>query len=236
MLDMFFDHGFWVALGQIIVINMLLSGDNAIVIALAARSLPERERKWAIFGGTAGAVILRIVFTIIIVTLMQIPFLKLVGGILLLWIAVKLLIPEAEDNHEDGKAPTTLFGAITTIIVADAIMSLDNVIGVAAVAKDNFVLLVLGLVISIPIVVVGSTIMIALLTRFPILITLGGALLGWVGGDVAVTDAWVASHVADLHPQIHHIVAGSCAILVVIVGWAIQRFQTSRQNDIERIQ
>jgi len=224
------DPIFWAALGQIIVINMLLSGDNAIVIALAARSLPDRERKWAVVGGTAGAVLLRIIFTLIIVTLMQIPFLKLIGGLLLLWIAVKLLIPEAEENHDDGKAPTTLFGAISTIIVADAVMSLDNVIGVAAVAKDNLALLILGLVISIPIVVVGSTIMIKLLTRFPILITLGGALLGWVGGDVAVTDAWVAPYVVGLHPQIHHIVAAGCAVFVVLVGLAIRRFQTSRRH------
>ena len=224
------DPVFWAALGQIIVINMLLSGDNAIVIALAARSLPDRERKWAVVGGTAGAVLLRIIFTLIIVTLMQIPFLKLIGGVLLLWIAIKLLIPEAEENHDDGKAPTTLFGAISTIIVADAVMSLDNVIGVAAVAKDNLVLLILGLVISIPIVVVGSTIMIKLLTRFPILITLGGALLGWVGGDVAVTDAWVAPYVVGLHPQIHPIVAAGCAVFVVLVGLAIRRFQTSQRH------
>jgi YjbE family integral membrane protein len=224
------DPTFWAALLQIIFINILLSGDNAIVIALAARTLPERERKWAVFGGTAGAVLLRILFTIIIVYLMQIPFLKLIGGILLLWIAVKLLIPEAEDGHGDSKAATTLWGAIGTIVVADAVMSLDNVIGVAAVAKDNMVLLVLGLIISIPLVVVGSTMMIKLLARFPILVTFGGALLGWIGGDVAVTDTWVAPYIEDMPPQIHHIVSGACAVLVVVVGLAIRRFQSSRRH------
>ena len=224
------DPAFWAQLLEIIFINFLLSGDNAMVIALAARTLPDNLRNWAIIGGTGSAAVLLILFTMIITYLLQVPFLKLIGGILLLWVAIKLLIPEAESDDGDEKTPTTLFGAIGTILLANIIMSLDNVIGVAAVAKGNVILLIMGLVISIPLVALGSSLMIKLLGRFPILVTLGGGLLGWIGGDVAVTDASVEEWISDLPPQIPYIVAGTCAVFVVAVGLTLRRIQARRHT------
>ncbi len=229
------DAEFWVALLQIIGINILLSGDNAVVIALAARNLPAKQQRIAVIGGTLGAVVMRIAFTAVVVYLMTIPYLKLIGSALLFWIAVKLLIPEEGDGAGEGKvkAGTSIGGAITTIMIADAVMSLDNVIGIAAAAKDSMTLIVIGLAISIPLVVYGSTLMIKLLDRYPILVTGGGALLGWIAGDIAVTDPAVESFFAPYEPMIHYVIAIGGAVLVVLVGTWLARRKEARQRKVE---
>jgi YjbE family integral membrane protein len=181
---------FWLGLGAIIWVNIILSGDNAVVIALAARSLPQRQQKLAILWGAAAAVVLRIVLTIVAVEMLKLSFLKLIGGALLFWIAVKLLVPE-DDGDEDVKSSEHLIGAIKTILIADLVMSLDNVIAVAAVAKGSILLLVLGLLISIPLVVFGATMLMKVMERYPVIITVGAALIGYVAGEMLVTDPTV---------------------------------------------
>ena len=178
---------FWLGLGAIIWVNIILSGDNAVVIALAARSLPPHQQKKAVFWGAAAAVVLRIVLTIVAVELLKLPYLKLIGGLLLFWVAVKLLVPEGDDG-DDVASSSHLWGAIKTILIADLVMSLDNVIAVAAVAKGSIVLLVLGLLISIPLVVYGATMLMKLMDRYPVIITIGAALIGYVAGEMLVTD------------------------------------------------
>src|SRR4249920_704855 len=181
------DTAFWVALMQIIGVNIVLSGDNAVVIALAARSLPQKQQKAAVLWGSGAAVIMRIILTVVAVEMLKWPYLKLIGAVLLLWIAVKLLVPE-DEGEGDINTSDNLMAAIKTILIADLVMSLDNVIGVAAAAKDSLLLLILGLGISIPLVVFGSTILLKLMDRFPIIITIGAGLLGWVSGEMAATD------------------------------------------------
>ncbi|MSP00443.1 MAG: TerC family protein [Acetobacteraceae bacterium] len=208
---------FFESLLEIIGINIILSGDNAVVIALACRSLPARQQKIGIVLGTGAAVVLRIVFTVFIVWLMAIPFLKLVGGLLLLWVGYKLMVQE-EAGEDNVKASDHLPGAIWTIMIADAVMSLDNVLAVAAAAHGSLTLLVLGLLISIPLVVYGATVMMALIHRFPFIVTLGAALIGYVGGEVIVSDPalepWVNTHAHWLHS----IAPLLCAVLVVDCG------------------
>jgi YjbE family integral membrane protein len=178
---------FWTGLLAIIWVNIILSGDNAVVIALAARSLPARQQTQAVIWGAGAAVVLRIILTIVAVELLKLPWLKLIGGALLLWIAVKLLVPE-DDGEGDVESSDNLWAAIKTILIADLVMSLDNVIAVAAVAKGSIVLLILGLAISIPLVVFGATILMKLMGRFPVIITIGAALIGYVAGEMLVTD------------------------------------------------
>ena len=180
---------FWAGLLSIIIVNVVLSGDNAVVIALAARSLPKHQQGKAVAWGAGAAVGLRIILTIVAVEALKFPFLKLIGSVLLLWIAVKLLVPEGDE--EDIESSDNLFQAIKTILIADLVMSLDNVIGVAAAAKGSMLLLVIGLAISIPLVVFGATILLKLMERFPIIIAIGAALLGWVSGEMMVTDPFV---------------------------------------------
>src|SRR5216117_4090318 len=175
---------FWLGLGAIIWVNIILSGDNAVVIALAARSLPVHQQRQAVIWGAAAAVVLRIVLTIVAVELLKLPYLKLLGGVLLLWIAVKLLVPE-DDGGDGIKSSSNLLAAIKTILIADLVMSLDNVI---AVAKGSIVLLVLGLLISIPLVVFGATMLMKLMESYPVIITVGAALIGYVSGEMLVTD------------------------------------------------
>lgn len=165
---------FWVTLGQIMMINIMLSGDNAVVIAMASRALPPRQQKQAILFGSFGAIFLRVILTFFAVMLLALPWLKLVGGVLLLYIGVKMLIPEDGEAHLDAHGK--LWAAIKTIIVADFIMSLDNVLGVAAAAKGNLVLLILGLAISIPLIIYGSTLILKLMNRCPVIITIGGGI------------------------------------------------------------
>ena len=206
----------WLALLKIVGVNIVLSGDNAVVIALACRSLPPPQQKKAIFLGSAGAIALRVVLTVFAVYLMQLPYLKIAGSLLLLWIAVKLLV---EDSGEDSVAGHPhLLGAVKTIVVADLVMSLDNVLGVAAAANGDFVLLTIGLLISIPLIIYGSTLILRLMGRFPVVITLGGALLGFVAGEMSVSDRSVASVIEGHAPSLHDIVPIACAVLVVVLG------------------
>ncbi|HZA00846.1 MAG TPA: TerC family protein, partial [Hyphomicrobiaceae bacterium] len=178
---------FWVALLQIMWINILLSGDNAVVIAMACRGLPHRQRVWGMILGAGVAVLLRVIFTVFVAALMLMPWLKIVGGLALFYIAAKLLVPEDADENET-EATEHLWRAVRIVAIADIVMSLDNVIAIAAAAKGNMALLVIGLGISIPLIVAGSALIMALLDRFPILVWAGAALLGWIVGEVIVTD------------------------------------------------
>jgi len=191
---------FWIAIGQIIIIDILLGGDNAVVIALASRRLPQAQRRQAIFWGMFGAVALRVVLIFFALQLLRIPFLKLGGGLLLFWIGVKLLLPQKEGTGHDIDASTNLLGAIKTIIVADAVMSLDNVIAIAAAAKDHVGLVVFGLVVSVPIIVWGSRFVLTLMDRFPSVIVGGAALLGWIAGDMIAHDVAIKDPVATYLP------------------------------------
>jgi YjbE family integral membrane protein len=193
-----------VALTKIIWINVLLSGDNALVIALACRSLEPRQRMWGMILGAGVAVFLRIIFTFIVASLLTLPFLKLVGGLALLVIAAKLLVPEKADE-ENVQAAQHLWAAVKIVAIADIIMSLDNVIAVAAAANGSVVLLVLGLLISIPMIIAGAALIMALLDRVPALVWLGAALLGWVAGEVIATDPGV-------HPYLHNLLDGQIAL------------------------
>ena len=193
---------FWLAGLEIIVINILLSGDNAVVIALACRNLPDNQRRWGIFWGAGGAIVLRIVLTFFAISLLNLPYLKIIGAVLLLWIGVKLIASDDEEGHE-VHASDRLFSAVRTIVIADLVMSLDNVIGVAAAAKGSLVLLIFGLVLSIPLVIVGSQLIMKAIERYPILVMAGGGLLGYVAGEMAVTDTavepWINANMAWLH-------------------------------------
>jgi YjbE family integral membrane protein len=186
MLEELYTQAFWVGLLKIIGVNLILSGDNAVVIALAARSLPQRQQKAAVLWGSGAAVLMRIVLTIFAVALLTLPWLKLVGSLLLFWIGIKLLVPEEES--EDIDAASNLWSAVKTILIADLVMSIDNVIAVAAAAQGSMTLLVLGLAISIPLVIFGSQLLLHLMERWPVIITIGGGLLGFVAGEMLVTD------------------------------------------------
>ena len=212
---------FWIALSQIILINIVLSGDNAVVIAMASRSLPPAQQKKAILFGSMGAIVLRVVLTFFAVYLLTLPYLKLVGAALLFWIGIGLLKGDEGEENLDGHS--SLAAAIKTIVVADLVMSLDNVVGVAAAAKGNVPLLVFGLVISIPLIIFGSTLILKLMDRFPIIITLGAALLGWVAGEMAMSDPSIAGWAANQH-ALHKIVPAIGAISVVVIGkWLTSR-------------
>ena len=221
MLEEVMSQAFWVGLAKIIGVNIVLSGDNAVVIALAARALPPKQQKQAIFWGAGAAVVMRIVLTIFAVALLQLPWLKIIGALLLLWIGVKLLIPE--EGGEDVNASDNLIAAIKTILIADLVMSLDNVIAVAAAAGGSYLLLILGLAISIPLVIFGATLLIKLMERWPVIITIGAALIGWVAGEMMVTDpaidGWMRAHFEFVNN--HPVVAGvSLEIICGLIGAA----------------
>ena len=221
---------FWVALLQIIGINIVLSGDNAVVIALAARSLPAEQQRRAVAWGSGAAVVMRILLTIVAVELLRLPYLKLVGAGLLLWIAVQLLLPEHESGEGGPSATSNMAAAIRTILLADLVMSLDNVIGVAAAAKDSVTLLVLGLAISIPLVIFASTLLLTLMSRFPIIITIGAALLGWVAGEMAISDPAVKDWVDAQAGYLHYLAPALGAIGVVLVGkWLATRAEAAQE-------
>lgn len=211
---------FWIAVLQIIAIDILLGGDNAVVIALACRNLPAKQRKLGIFWGVFGAIALRVVITIFAVTLLAIPFLKIIGAILLMWIGLKLVMPQEGEGEHNIDASASLMGAIKTIIVADFVMSLDNVIAVAAAAKDSTALIVFGLVVSVPIIVWCSTFILKMMERYPVIIVLGGGLLGYIAGDMFVRDPvlkdWMDANLAWLRD--YHIAGIIGAVLVVGVG------------------
>ena len=213
---------FWLALSQIILINIVLSGDNAVVIALACRSLPAHQQKKAIIFGSVGAIVLRLILTFFAVYLLSLPYLKLVGAALLLWIGVGLL--KGDDDDEDIEGNSGLWAAVKTIVIADLVMSLVNGIGVAAAAKGNITLLVLGLVISIPLIIFGSTLILKLMTRFPVIITLGAGLLGWVAGEMCLTDPAIKGWFDQQPHLLHYVVPAVGAIAVIAVGkWLASR-------------
>ena len=192
-MDVFATSFFWVTLGQIMMINIMLSGDNAVVIAMASRALPARQQKQAILFGSFGAIVLRVILTFFAVLLLALPWLKLIGAALLGYIGIKMLVPDDAEAELDGH--TQLWAAIKTIIVADFIMSLDNVLGVAAAAKGSLLLLIFGLVLSVPIVIGGSQIIMKLIERFPLLVVAGGGLLGYVAAEMMITDPVVVDRV-----------------------------------------
>lgn len=208
---------FWLSVIQVIWINILLSGDNAVVIALACRGLPPHQRRWGMIIGAGVASVLLIVFTGVVSVLMTLPYLKLVSGIALLWIAVKLLAPAAHDAEDTPEAVEDLWRAVRIVVVANIVMSLDNVIAVAAVAQGDYVLLTLGLLVSIPIVIAGSAIILALLERFPILIWGGAGILGWVAGEIFASDAVVLSFFSGYEPE-HVGLAAQVAGAVLALG------------------
>ena len=223
MLEMLANGSFWVDVFKIIVIDVLLSGDNAVVIALACRNLPLEQRKKGILLGVLGAIALRVVLTFFAVGLLSVPYLKLVGAFLLIWIGVKLLLPEDEHGEDNIKADTRLLGAVKTIIVADFVMSLDNVLGVAAAANGNVALLVFGLLISIPLIAWSSQLVLKVIDRFPVVIFAGGALLGYVAGEMLISEAMFAPVLEQQH-YLHSIVPAACAFLVLGLGkWLARR-------------
>jgi YjbE family integral membrane protein len=225
MLEELLSQAFWIGLLKIIGVNVILSGDNAVVIALAARSLPQKQQKQAVFWGAGAAIVLRIVLTLFAVALLTLPWLKIVGSLLLFWIGIKLLVPEEDD--EEIEASDQLLAAIKTILVADLVMSLDNVIAVAAAAGGSVILLVLGLAISIPLVIFGATLLIKLMERFPVIITIGAGLIGWVAGEMLVADSALEGWFTGLgvqyvegHPKVGgfslEILAGIVGIVIVV--------------------
>ncbi|HEX9720394.1 MAG TPA: TerC family protein [Ramlibacter sp.] len=193
---------FWIAVGQIILIDILLGGDNAVVIALACRGLPPKQRKLGIIYGTAGAIVLRVILIAFALALLAVPYLKLVGGLLLIWIGVKLLVPaDDEEDHLNINTSDKLWGAVKTVIVADLVMSVDNVLAIAGAAenagKNQLFLVIFGLLVSIPIIVAGSQLVLKLMDRFPIIITLGAMLLGWIAGQMMYTDPATHAHLPE---------------------------------------
>jgi YjbE family integral membrane protein len=226
---------FWVAVAKIIWINILLSGDNAVVIAMACRGLPHRQRLWGMILGAGVAVLLRIVFTGVVASLMLLPYLKIAGGLALFYIAAKLLVPD-EPDRDETEAVEHLWRAVRIVAVADIIMSLDNVIAIAAAAGGNMALLVLGLAISIPLIVAGAALIMALLDRFPILVWAGAALLGWIVGEVIATDPVVTAYLIPAYgvPAAHtveYVAAAAGAVLVLVVGGFWRRSKQPAESD-----
>jgi YjbE family integral membrane protein len=217
---------------RITSIDILLSGDNAVVIALATRSLPETQRRIAVMGGSAAAVGLRVAFCLIITSLLRIPYLKLVGGLLLLYIGVKLVIPEGEAHGSGITAKSHTWSAIRTILIADAVMSLDNVVAIAVAAHGSALLIALGLLISIPLIVFGSQLVLRVLNRFAILVVLGGGLLGWIAGETLVSDPAVYAHLPYDEPLQAQIAGPFCAVLVMATGTVLSRRARAREQEV----
>ena len=237
MIEQFFHPPFWLAALQIIWINILLSGDNAVVIALACRMLPPKQRMWGIILGAGAAVLLRIIFTVVVTQIMSMPFLKLIGGIALLWIAIKLIVPSHSHGEGDVEAADSLWRAVRIVAIADIIMSLDNVIAIAAAAKGNVALLVIGLAVSIPLIIAGAAMIMALLDRFPILVWAGAALLGWIVGEVIATDPAIANPLraslgADGAHTVELAAAAVGAILVLAVGALWRRSRVPVESEV----
>jgi YjbE family integral membrane protein len=209
---------FWLSVLQVIWINILLSGDNAVVIALACRSLPPKERLWGMIIGAGFASVLLIIFTVVVAKMLTLPYLKLVGSIALVWIAIKLLAPQAHDAEDTPEAAQDLWRAVRIVVIADIVMSLDNVVAVAAVAKGQYVLLTIGLAVSIPMVIAGSAIVMALLERFPILVWGGAAILGWVAGDIFASDPVVLNAFSNFSEE-HVELISKIGAMLLVVGW-----------------
>jgi len=217
---------FYAAVLQIIIIDILLGGDNAVVIALACRRLSPRQRSRGVFWGVFGAVIIRLVLIFFALKLLALPFLKIGGGLLLLWIGIKLLLPENSVDKESVESSDTLWGAVKTIIVADVVMSLDNIIAVAGAAHGDMLLVVFGIAISIPIIVWGSKLVMTLMDRFPVVVTLGGGLLGWIAGGMMATDVSIKPFLAAYPSWLHYPASVVGALLVIIAGSLLARCKT----------
>lgn len=214
---------FWIGLLEIIWINIILSGDNAVVIALAARSLPPQQQKRAILIGSGAAVVLRIGLTLVAAKLLALPWLEIAGGLLLIWIGIQLFDEESDDDDAgDAKAHGSMTAAVRTILLADLVMSLDNVIAVAAAAHGSQILLILGLAISIPLVIFSSTLMIKLMERYPVIVLAGAALIGWVAGETMISDVALKDMTSG-HPWMHYVAAALGAMLVLAIGKARAR-------------
>jgi len=229
---------FWFAVLQLIFVDLLLSGDNAVVIAMACRELPDRQRRWGLVIGAGAAVLLRIVLVGAIAWLMMLPYVKLVGGIALLFIAAKLLVPEQAERDEI-QAVAHLWRAVMIIAVADIVMSIDNIVAIAAIAQGSLLLLAIGLVVSVPLIVAGAALIVALLDRFPILIWAGTALLGWIAGDIIVADRALSGHLAisfgaQLTQQIAFAAPGTGAALAIAAGGLWRCWQESKLNAARR--
>jgi YjbE family integral membrane protein len=223
---------FWLAALQIMGINILLSGDNAVVIALAVRALPPKERFWGMVLGAGAAAVLLIVFTGIVATLMKLPYLKLAGGLALFWVAIKLVSPQAHDAEDTPEAVEDLWRAVRVVVVANIVMSLDNVIAVAAAARGNYLLLGLGLAVSIPVVIAGSALFLAIIERFPIVVWGGGALLGWIAGGLLPEDPIIAEHFSEARVETLEVVCGIAgAIIVVLVGMYMVKSSRLREEE-----
>jgi len=231
MLEEILTQAFWLGLAKIIGVNIVLSGDNAVVIALAARSLPQRQQKQAIFWGSAAAIVMRIVLTLFAVALLALPWLKIIGSALLLWIGVKLLVPE--EDEDDVDASDNLWQAIKTILIADLVMSLDNVIAVAAAAGGHWGLMIVGLAISIPLVIFGATLLVKLMERFPIIITIGAGLIGYVAGEMAWEDHGIAAWTAPFPESMKYVCALAGAAVVIAVGQWLARRQASQPQQAQ---
>ena len=216
MLEELYTQAFWIGLLKIIGVNIVLSGDNAVVIALAARSLPAKQQKAAVLWGSGAAIVMRIVLTIFAVALLALPWLKLIGSVLLLWIGVKLLLPE--DGDDDIEAADNLGSAIKTILIADLVMSTDNVIAVAAAANGHIALMVVGLCVSIPLVIFGATLLLKLMERWPVIITIGAGLIGFVAGEMAWEEKSIQDFTSRFGEVGHYAAALACAIFVIAVG------------------
>jgi YjbE family integral membrane protein len=232
-MEQFLTPDFLIAVGQIIMIDILLGGDNAVVIALACRKLPPRQRTQGILWGTAGAIVLRVILIFFALTLLQIPFLKIVGALLLLWIGIKLLLPEDEEAHGNIQASDKLWAAVKTVIVADFVMSLDNVIAIAGAAEGagshQMPLVIFGLLVSIPIIVWGSQLVIKLMDRYPVVITLGGMLLGWIAGQMVISDPVLKGWTDGQGRYFHYVVPALMALAVLIIGkWLAARARAAR--------
>lgn len=225
---------FWLSVLQIVWIDILLSGDNAVVIALACRSLPDHQRRIGILLGAGTAVALRIVFALVISYLLAVPFLRILGGILLLWIAVKLVKGEDDAEHNVGQSDT-LWRAVRTIAIADAVMSLDNVVAIAAASKGHAELFIFGMLLSIPLIVAGASLITTLIKRFPVVIWAGAALLGWIAGEMIITDPFIAERLTGFPEVTHYIAAAAGAIFVVGLGYIVSRGQTAETKAAERV-
>ena len=215
-MDMF-SAGFLTALLQIMLVNIVLSGDNAVVIALAARNLTPRHRMMAILWGSGGAIVLRIVLTIVAVQLLKIPLLQFVGALLLVWIAIQLLVQEDEQGGEHH-AHDDLFGAVKTILIADVVMSLDNTLAIAGIAKGDWTLLIVGLALSIPLIVLGSTIIMKFMDRYPVVVYIGAGLIAWTAGEMIDSDPAVRPYMPHVLHGTHYL-AMLLTVAVIGFGW-----------------
>lgn len=230
-MEQIFTPALWLAVGQIIMIDILLGGDNAVVIALACRKLPDSQRTKGIVLGTLGAIVLRVILIFFALTLLQVPFLKLIGGGLLVWIGVKLLAP-GDESHADVKDSDQLWSAVKTVIVADLVMSVDNVIAIAGAAENaggdhRMALVIFGLLVSIPIIVAGSQLVIKLMDRFPSIITVGAMLLGWIAGTMAISDPVLTPHLATTDVLKYACGVAGALIVLVIGKWLDRQRSTA---------